>query len=373
MIYPGRVYAKIDLTAVEHNFDCMRVQLGEDTKICAVLKMDGYGHGAVPIAKRIEKRPYIWGFAVAAVEEAMALRENGISKPILILGYVFAQDYATLVHYDIRPAVFTLKMAQELNRSAAAAEKMLPVHIALDTGMTRIGYDITKESVAEIKEICSLSNLVPEGIFSHFARADEEDKSVAKEALEKFKRMCGMLEEEGIHFQIRHIGNSAAILEYPDAQFEMVRAGITIYGIYPSEEMKRDKKLWPVMELKSHIAYIRKVGKGIPVSYGGTYVTERETVVATIPVGYADGYPRSLSNKGYVLINGKKAPVIGRICMDQLMVDATGIEAGQGDEVTLLGRDRDAVITIDEIAELSGRFPYEFVCDISKRVPRVFI
>ena len=373
MIYPGRVYAKIDLTAVEHNFDCMRVQLNEETKICAVLKMDGYGHGAVPIAKRIERRPYIWGFAVAAVEEAMALRENGISKPILILGYVFAQDYATLVHYDIRPAVFTLKMAQELDRCAAAADKILPIHIALDTGMTRIGYDVTPESADEIKQICSLEHLEPEGIFSHFARADEADKSETDRAVEKFIRMRDMMEERGVHFPIYHIGNSAAILEYPKAQFSMVRAGITIYGIYPSDEMIRDKKLWPVMELKSHIAFIRTVGSQIPVSYGGTYVTERETRVATIPVGYADGYPRSLSNKGYVLIKGQKAPVIGRICMDQMMVDATGIDAKQGDEVTLMGRDGDRFIGIDDLAALSGRFPYEFICDISKRVPRVFI
>ena len=373
MIYPGRVYAKIDLTAVEHNFDCMRVQLKEDTLICAVLKMDGYGHGAVPIAKRIEKRPYIWGFAVAAVEEAMALRENGITKPILILGYVFAQDYATLVHYDIRPAVFTLKMGEELNRVAAMADRVLPVHIALDTGMTRIGYDISEESADEIAQICNLDHLCAEGLFTHFSRADEEDKSTTKKALEAYLHMCDLLRERGVTFPVRHVGNSAAILEYPEAQLDMVRAGITIYGIYPSEEMVRDKKLWPVMELKSHIAYIREVEPGVSISYGGTYVTDRPTIVATIPVGYADGYPRSLSNKGYVLIRGQKAPVIGRICMDQLMVDATGIGAKQGDEVTLLGRDGDAFIGIDEIGELSGRFPYEFVCDISKRVPRVFI
>ena len=373
MLYPGRVYAKIDLTAVEHNFDCMRVQLKEETKICAVLKMDGYGHGAVQIAKRIEKRPYIWGFAVAAVEEAMALRENGISKPILILGYVFAQDYTTLVHYDIRPAVFTLKMAQELNRCAAFADRVLPIHIAVDTGITRIGYTVTEESADEIREICSLQNLCPEGIFSHFARADEADKTETARALKAFLSMCAMLEERGVKFPLRHISNSAAVLEYPESQLDMVRAGITIYGIYPSDEVVRDKKLWPVMELKSHIAYIRNVEGGMPISYGGTYVTRGETAVATIPVGYADGYPRSLSNKGYVLIRGQKAPVIGRVCMDQLMVDATGIGARQGDEVTILGRDGDSFIGIDEIAALSGRFPYEFVCNISKRVPRVFI
>ncbi|MBO7711067.1 MAG: alanine racemase [Lachnospiraceae bacterium] len=370
---PDRVCAWIDLDAVRQNFDVMRRLIPPGTNMCAVIKTDAYGHGAVPIARMMEEEPYIWGFAVAAVEEAAALREAGIRKPILILGYVFPGDYETLARLSVRPAVFTEEMALALDQAAAKEQTVLPVHIALDTGMSRIGFLPGEEALEQVVRISSLPHLRLEGMFTHFARADEVDKTIAKEALEKYLDFEEGLERKGVTIPIRHCANSAAILELPEAHLNMVRAGITIYGIYPSEEMRRDKDLKPVMQLKSHVAHVKTVPAGTPVSYGGTFVTSRQTRIATIPVGYGDGYPRSLSNRGYVLIGGKKAPILGRVCMDQFMVDVTGMDVKTGDEVTLMGYDHGVLLSVEELGALSGRFPYEFVCDISPRVRRVYI
>ena len=369
---PDRVCAWIDLDAVRQNFDVMRRLIPPGTNMCAVIKTDAYGHGAVPIARMMEEEPYIWGFAVAAVEEAAALREAGIRKPILILGYVFPGDYETLARLSVRPAVFTEEMALALDQAAAKEQTVLPVHIALDTGMSRIGFLPGEEALEQVVRISSLPHLRLEGMFTHFARADEVDKTIAKEALEKYLDFEEGLERKGVTIPIRHCANSAAILELPEAHLNMVRAGITIYGIYPSEEMRRDKDLKPVMQLKSHVAHVKTVPAGTPVSYGGTFVTSRQTRIATIPVGYGDGYPRSLSNRGYVLIGGKKAPILGRVCMDQFMVDVTGMDVKTGDEVTLMGYDHGVLLSVEELGALSGRFPYEFVCDISPRVRRVY-
>lgn len=370
----SRVYAKIDLDAVAHNFEAMKKNIASDTKMIAVIKADGYGHGAVPIAKQTEEYDYIWGFATASAEEAMALRMAGIKKPILILGFVFEEHYKELVANDIRPAVFKLSMAEKLSEEACRQGKEFFIHIALDTGMTRIGFADNEESVEIIKQIAALPNLKIEGMFTHFARADEIDKTSANKQLERYLAFADKLEEAGVHIPIRHCSNSAGIIEMPQANLNIVRAGISIYGIYPSDEVDRNiVKLEPVMELKSHISYIKDVEPGVGVSYGGTFVTERKTRIATIPVGYADGYPRLLSNKGYVLIHGKKAPILGRVCMDQFMVDVTDIsDAKELDEVTLLGKDGDASLPVETLSEICGRFPYEFVCDISKRVPRVY-
>ena len=249
-----------------------------------------------------------------------------------------------------------------------------PIHLALDTGMSRIGLAATAEGADEAAKIAELDCLEIEGLFSHFARADEADKTSAYEQFDRYQRFAGMLKERGIEIPMKHIANSAAIAELPDVQLDAVRAGITIYGIYPSDEVDRSKlALRPVMSLISHIAYIKEVPAGTPVSYGGTFVTSRTTRIATIPVGYGDGYPRLLSGKGYVLIRGKRAPILGRVCMDQFMVDVTDIEAQEFDQVTLLGTDADETISVDEIGHLSGRFPYELTCDINQRVPRVFV
>lgn len=370
----SRVFAKIDLGAVRNNFLAMKEKLRDGTKIIAVVKADGYGHGAVPIARMAEPWDFIWGFAAATVEEAVELRLAGIKKPILILGCVFEEDYEKLTAYGIRPTVFQLSAARELSKTAVRTGTSLPVHLAVDTGMSRIGFADTEESVKEIEEMAKLPGLVLEGIFTHFARADEKDKSDAVSQLNRYLRFIRMLQEVGISIPLRHCSNSAGILEMPEANMDAVRAGISMYGIYPSDEMDRNRiRLEPAMELKSHIVYIKEVPAGVPVSYGGTFVTDRPTRIATIPVGYADGYPRSLSSRGCVLIRGKRAPILGRICMDQFMADVTDIPAEELDEVTLMGRDGEEFLSVDELGALSGRFPYEFVCDVSKRVPRIYV
>lgn len=371
----NRVKAVISLDAVEQNFREMRKNIAEDTKMIAVVKADAYGHGAVPIAHLIEDYDYIWGFAAATAEEAVHLRQSGITKPILILGIVFDEYFPELVQYDIRPAVCEYDEAKKLSDEAVLQNKTVHIHIALDTGMTRIGYADIPESVEEIKKISELPNLEIEGMFTHFARADEYDRSPAMVQFERYQDFSKRVEEAGVDISLHHCSNSAGIIRIPEANLSIVRAGITIYGIYPSSEVERDiVKLAPVMELKSHITYVKDVPAGAAISYGGTYVADKKRRVATIPVGYADGYPRQLSNKGWVLIHGKKAPILGRVCMDQFMVDVTEIDnVKKGDEVTLLGRDGDEFISIEEIGDLCGRFSYEFACDISPRVPRVYI
>ncbi len=370
----NRITAWIHLDAAAHNFQVMKDNLKEGTQMIAVVKTDGYGHGAVPIAKMAQSYPYIWGFAVAAVSEAKELREAGIHKPILILGYTFEEDYEWMAQNDVRPSVFTEKMAREFASKKAPGKEALPVHLAVDTGMSRIGVPDNSRGLETAIKIARIPGIYLEGVFTHFARADEADKTSALDQLHRFERFCDGLNEAGIFGFLRHSSNSAAILEMPEANMDLVRAGISIYGIYPSGEMRRDSiRLKPVMELKSHVVYLKEIPAGTPVSYGGTFVADKKTVVATIPVGYGDGYPRSLSGKGSVLIGGKRCPILGRVCMDQFMVDVTDKDVNFLDEVTLLGRDRDEEITVEELSSLSGRFPYEFVCDIGKRVPRVFV
>lgn len=370
-----RIQANIDLDAIAYNLNSMRKNLKKDTQIIAVLKADGYGHGAVPLAKEIEAYPYIWGIAVATVEEGMELRNAGIQKPILILGYTYEEDYDRIVREDFRPTVFKISMAKKLSEAAKRAGKTLKIHIKIDTGMTRIGYRNPETDIPEILEICRLPGLEAEGIFTHFARADETELDPASRQFERFTAFLKGLEAAGVTFPIKHCSNSAGIIRMPEANMDAVRAGVILYGMYPSEEMEKEPvPLKAVMELKSHIAYIKTVEPGVEISYGGTFTTTRSTRVATIPVGYADGYARGLSNKGSVLIHGKRAAILGRVCMDQFMVDVTGIpDVKFGDRATLVGHDGDAYLSIDELAGLSGRFNYEFICDINKRVPREYL
>ena len=371
----GRVWAEIDLDAIEFNYQEMKKKLGGGQKMIAVVKTDGYGHGGVPIARFLEPLDDIWGFAVAAVEEAQELRRHGITKPILILGYTFREDYRWLAREEIRPAVFKYDMAAQMSEAALAEGKKFFIHMAVDTGMARIGLPDTEEGAEEAARITALPGIEIEGLFTHFARADEADKSHAKIQFSRYIHFLELLKEKGVEIPLRHCSNSAAILEMPGLTADLVRPGITGYGIYPSEEVSRESlPLRPAMSLKSHIVYIKDVEAGTPVSYGGTYVTEQKMRIATIPVGYGDGYPRSLSNKGWVLIHGKKAPILGRVCMDQFMVDVTGIpEAKELDEAVLMGESEGNVLDVDILGKLSGRFPYEFVCNIGKRVPRVYI
>lgn len=370
-----RVKAVVSLDAIAHNFAEMKKNIAKGTKIVAVIKADGYGHGAEAIARLIEDYDYIWGFAVATPEEALQLRTFGVKKPILILGIVFEEYFTQMIAKEIRLTVCTYEMAQKLSEEAQRQGRDVHIHIGLDTGMSRIGFADRQESVEEIKKISQLPNLKIEGMFTHFARADETDRSPAIDQLNRYLNFAKLLEDAGIQIPMKHCSNSAGIIRVPEANLNAVRAGITIYGIYPSNEVERDiVKLIPAMELKSHISYIKTVEPGAAFSYGGTFIAKKEMKVATIPVGYADGYPRSLSNKGWVLIHGKKAPILGRVCMDQFMVDITKIpDAKAGDEVTLIGKDGKEFISIEKFGDLSGRFSYEFACDISKRVPRVYI
>lgn len=369
-----RVYAGIDLDAVRYNMESMHKNINKDTKMVAVVKTNGYGHGAMRISREVEDLSYLWGYAVATVDEAEELIEDGRTKPILVLGITFPDQFETIVDEDIRPAISGLEAAKALSEVAVNKEKMCFVHIAVDTGMSRIGFQVTEENADIIAQIAALPNINIEGIFTHFARADEVSKEPAYAQMALFQEMIDMLEERGIKIPLHHCSNSAGIVEIPDANMSMVRAGITMYGLWPSEDVRKDIiDIHPVMSLRSHIVFIKELEAGRQISYGGIYVTDTKRRIATIPVGYGDGYARSLSNKGYVLIHGKKAPICGRICMDQFMVDITDIpEAKEGDRVTLLGQDHDACITLEELGNLSGRFNYEFACLITPRVPRVY-
>ncbi|HJD40397.1 MAG TPA: alanine racemase [Candidatus Blautia stercoripullorum] len=374
MNLPSRIQADIDLDAFIFNLNSIKNNIKEETQIITVLKADGYGHGALPLAKEAEKEPRVWGIAVATVEEAMELRRGGIKKPLLILGYTYEEDYDLIAEEELRPTVFKLSMAKKLSQAALRKGKTVKAHIKIDTGMSRIGYRDLEKAVPEILEISRLPGLEIEGLFTHFARADEKEKTPAYLQLEKYQAFQKALKEAGLKIPLCHCSNSAGIIRMPEANMDAVRAGIILYGLYPSEDVEKEPvPLKPLMTLKSHIAYIKTLEPGVQISYGGTYTTQKETRVATIPVGYADGYARGLSNKGWVLIRGKKAPVLGRICMDQFMVDVTEIpEARELDEVILLGKSGDQQITMEELGELSGRFNYEFACCISKRVPRIY-
>ena len=348
----SRVYASIDLDAVESNMRAMKDSLPPSASMIGVVKTDGYGHGAVPVARAID--PYVKGYAVATIDEAIILRRHGIQKMILVLGVTHESRFEDLVRYDIRPAMFRCEEA----------------------GMSRIGMTPDEASADEAARISRLPGICIEGMFTHFARADEADKAFYEAQYKKYREFCEMLCSRGVDIPIRHCSNSAGIVEGLDSNgLDMVRAGISIYGLYPSDEVARDRvKLVPAMELKSFITYIKTIGPGTAVSYGGTFVADRPMRVATIPVGYGDGYLRSLSNKGAVLIRGKRAEILGRICMDQFMADVTDIpEAEEGDQVTLIGRDGEECITVEELAALSGGFHYEIICQIGKRVPRVYL
>ena len=370
----GRITAYIDMAAIAENFENMKKNIKEGVQMVAVVKTDGYGHGAVPIAKMAEQFEYIWGFAVATFSEAMDLRNSGIQKPILILGYTFQEDYVEMAKNGIRPAIFTYEMAKDFSDAAKKAGICAPFHLAVDTGMSRIGVPWGEVGIETALKISMLSHIKMEGVFTHFSKADETEKEFTKCQMDRFQDFCSNLSKKGETGFLRHCSNSAGILEIPEANMDLVRAGISIYGIYPSSEVSRSYvELHPAMELKSHVVYLKTIEPGTMVSYGGTFTAAHKMKIATIPVGYGDGYPRSLSGKGSVLIRGKRAPILGRICMDQFMVDITGMDVQMLDEVTLLGRDGEEEITLEELDKLSGRFPYEFVCDIGKRVPRVYV
>ncbi len=368
-----RINAEISLDNICDNIKNARKIIDKNTKIMAIIKADGYGHGAVPIAKVLE--PFVDAYGISIVEEGTELREAGITKPILILGYAPEQMYDEMIAYDIMPAICDYVMAKKMSERCVLLGKKLKVHIKIDTGMSRIGFRMGEESVEQIVAISKLPNIEIEGIFSHFAKADEIDKSFAKEQLEKFMKMVNDLEKKGIIIPIKHISNSAAIIDMPEANLDMVRSGILTYGLYPSEEVKKERlPLKPAMSLYAYVTMVKELEEGVFVGYGGSFVTTRKTKVATIPAGYGDGYPRALSNQGKVIIHGQFAPIIGRVCMDQFMVDVTEIDnVTTGDKAILIGKALEKEITLEEIGDMSASFNYEAACDVGKRVPRVYI
>lgn len=368
-----RVYALVDLDAVRENLQEMKRNLPSDTGVIGVVKADGYGHGAVPVAKAIA--PEVSGYAVATAQEAMLLRRHGINQPVLILGPVHEDWYQALIMEEIRPVVFTRRAIWRFAEVAQKLGKRAVVHLALDTGMSRIGMMPDKASADMVQEAAELPGIVLEGIFTHFATADEEDKEKTKRQLKHYQDFLALLTERGVEIPITHCANSAGIIEGLGTEFSQVRAGIAMYGIYPSDEVDQKRvRLKPALSLKSCVTYVKTVEPGTEISYGGTYRAERSLRVATVPVGYGDGYPRALSGKGHVLIHGKHAPILGRICMDQMMVDVSRIEGvNEGDEVTLIGRDGGEMLSLNALASACGGFTYEMLCNLGKRIPRVYI
>ena len=361
---------KIDLDAIASNMDAIREKAG--VPVMAVVKADAYGHGAVQVARLLQDKCAF--FCVSSILEAMELRQAGLSTPILILGYTPADAFPTAIREGIRPTIYRLEDALALSKAAQFLELPARFHFAVDTGMSRIGFQVTEEDADVCARIASLPGLFAEGLFSHFATADCADLSRAEQQAERFAEFDGMLRRRGVKVPIRHLNNSAGLMNFA-TPYEMVRSGIITYGMYPSDEVDPSLlSLRPALQWLSRVTHVKTLPAGREISYGGTYVTKADTVVATIPVGYADGYRRNLSGKFYVLIHGQKAPILGRICMDQMMVDVTHIPGVQvGDRVTLVGTDGEEAITMEQISAQADSFNYEFVCGISRRVPRLYV
>ncbi len=368
-----RTWAEIDLDALEHNFHAVRRHIPAEMKLLVVLKANSYGHGAVRIGKLLSgKADY---FAVAFTDEALELRHAGLDTPILLLGHVPLSDFPMMVKYGITATMDDLTEARCLSEAAVAAGKLAKVHIALDTGMTRIGLNCSDDALDTVTAIAALPNIEVEGIYSHFAAADCANQSYSHLQIDRFSDFCTRLIQRGIFIPLRHIQNSAGIIEL-NTPFEMSREGIILYGMHPSGEVDLEKigGIRPVMSFKTHVVFVKTVPASTPVSYGCTYVTTRTTRIATLSVGYADGLPRLWSGKGRVLIGGRFAPIIGRICMDQCMVDVTDLpDVAVGDTATLFGTDHGQLLSADTLAEEIGTIGYELVCNINPRVPRVYL
>lgn len=374
-----RTWAQINLDALDNNITQIKSVIDPSAKLCAVVKADCYGHGYEYTAQQMQESGADW-FAVSNLAEALQMRKAGIDRPVLILGYTPPDKVRELVYNDISQAVYSLSYARALSENAALYGVTVNAHIKVDTGMSRIGF-LYHDSVEdypvidEIEKVCSLPGINPEGIFTHFSSADCADGELfTRLQYDLFLSACDRLAARGIYFEIRHCSNSAGILSYREMNFDMVRAGIILYGLYPSSAVERPVKLLPVMELKTVISMLKTVPAGTPVSYGRTFTAEHEMRIATVPIGYADGYPRRLSNKMSMLVNGHRAPVIGNVCMDQTMLDVTGIDnVSEGKQITVFGKDGGAYISVDELAEKAGLINYEVLCSLSRRVPRVYI
>lgn len=370
-----RVWKEIKLDAVKNNVKNIRGLLKDGVRLLAVIKADAYGHGAVEVAKSLLFDGGADYFGVATYGEAEQLRRAGINTPVLILGAVFDDEYAELVKDDITLTVFDFDTAKKLSDTAKKLGKTAKIHIKIDTGMARIGFLPSEDAVEEIIKISKLDGIEIEGMFSHFAKADEADKMPTRVQFEKFMFIKNELLKRGIKIPICHICNSAGIIDFPEYHLDMVRSGIITYGCYPSDFVNKDAlKLESAMSFKSRVVHIKTVEKGTSVSYGGTFTAKEKMKIATVSAGYADGYSRLLSNKADVIINGVRCRVLGRVCMDQLMIDATHLKnINLGDEVILFGKSGNNKVTVEETAEIMGTINYEVMCGLSRRVPGVYI
>ena len=365
-----RSFACVDLGKIKNNFDALKSHIQPETKVMAIIKADAYGHGAIRVAQVLESRADYFG--VADIEEALVLRSNGVKTPILILSYTSPVLYGELIKNALTACIYSLDEAELLSKEAVKLGKTAKIHIAVDTGMSRIGFNDTLENAAVVERISKLENIEIEGIFSHFARADEKDKTFALLQKARFDAFIGLLESRGVSIAIKHISNSAAAIDL-DCNYDMVRMGIALYGMYPSDEVEKKLDLSPAMEVISHIIRVNEIDEGVGVGYNHNYVAKEKRRIATVCIGYADGYNRSFSNKGIVLINGKRASVVGKVCMDQIMVDVTDIpDAKVGGSVVIMGRSGNEFLSAEELGELSGSFNYEVICTLMPRVTRVY-
>lgn len=378
IIYKNRSWAEVDLDAIAHNLREIKGKLARNTLVMSVVKADAYGHGVFETVQTLLENGAD-RLAVSMLDEAIQLRKSGVTVPILILSYTDPGRAEELIQYDITQTVFSMELAKSLSEAAVALSKSIKVHIKIDTGMTRVGFTPGYDAVKHVVEISRLPGIVVEGLFTHFSKADEWDKSYTNMQFERFTSLCTELNRIGVFIPIKHVANSATAMSYPEMHLDMIRPGIIQYGLYPSDEVDKARlDLKPAMTLKSKVIMVKKVEAGVAVSYGGTFVTERETYIATLPIGYADGYSRLLSNKASVLIHGEYAKVIGNICMDQCMVDVTdlvqaGIPVSVGDEAVLFGKQGEKEITVSQLAEFMGTISYELVCIIGKRIPRIYM
>lgn len=368
-----RLLAEINLDSIAKNVRAIKERLDEKTKLLAVVKADAYGHGAEEVSK-VCLFNGADELAVATCDEGVQIRNCSIKVPILILGNTVLGQIETVINYELTQTVFSFERAKIMSEIARKIGKTAYVQIKIDTGMSRIGFLPNDDEILEIKKIFELPNIKVTGVFTHFATADEKDKSFTLEQFRKFEYVTKKLNEMGYTGFDRHCANSGTILDLKEFQMDMVRAGIIIYGMYPSEEVRKEVKLYPAMSLKTQISYVKELEKGVSIGYGRTYFTKRKTKVATIPIGYADGYFRAFSNKAKVIVNGEFAKVIGNVCMDQTMIDVTDIkDVKEGDCVIVMGKDNEKQVLAEDLAKIAGTINYEIVCNVGKRVPRVYI
>lgn len=375
-----RTWAEISLNAIEHNYNVIRNKVADDTKVCCVIKADGYGHGAVELSQIYEKLGADF-FAVSNIDEGIEIRKSGSKLPIVILGYTPVSEAENLAEYDISQAVFSLEYAKELSEKCVEEDCICKMHIKVDSGMSRIGFmcqEFPRDeySIEEICEACCLPNLEVEGLFTHFCVSDEdaEGREFTNKQYENFIHVRDSLKKRGVDISVVHCSNSGAIEDYPETCCDMVRAGIILYGLAPSSKLADRLDLVPAMTLKTVVAFVKEVQKGATISYGRTFTADRKMKIATVPIGYADGFIRQNAKDGYMTVNGKKAKIVGRICMDQTMLDVTNIEdVKTGDEVVVFGTGENGEPTADSLAENTGTINYETVCLVGKRVPRIYI